>query len=160
VTTLLFERGLGAALPRALRQLGVEAEAHRDHFADGTPDEEWLAAAAGRGWAVVVGDRRVARAPAARERIRLAGVGCFVLAPGGRTRLEQVATLSRAWARMQEVARRTPGPFVCAVRADGSVEGAPPAPRRARVGSSRRRVASRSRLQPMLPGMEGPEEDG
>jgi hypothetical protein len=154
VTTLLFDRGLGAALPRTLRQLGVEAEAHGDHFADGTPDEEWLAAAAARGWAIVTGDRRVASVPAARERVRLAGVGCFVLAPGGRTRLEQVATLSRAWARMQEVAGRTPGPFVCAVRADGSVEGAAPPPRRARLAIGERRRPRVSRLQPMLPGME------
>jgi hypothetical protein len=102
----------------------------------------------------VTGDRRVASVPAARERVRLAGVGCFVLAPGGRTRLEQIATLSRAWPRMQEVAGRTPGPFVCAVRADGSVEGATPAPRRARLPAGARRAPRRSRLQPALPGFE------
>jgi hypothetical protein len=154
VTALLFDRSMGSALPRTLRQLGVEAEAHADHFADGTPDEDWLAEAAARGWAVVTGERRVASAPAAREVLRAAGVGCFVLAPGGRTRLEQVAIVSRAWARMQEVAGRVAGGFVCAVRADGSVEGAAPPPRRSRLLVGQRPVRRRARLQPMLPGME------
>ena len=73
MTKLLFDRGLGAALPRALRELGAEAEAYLDHFADGAADEQWLGEAARRGWAVVTGDRRVAGRPAAREAVRRAG---------------------------------------------------------------------------------------
>ena len=159
MTALLFDRALGVSLPRTLRQLGVEAEAHADHFPDGTPDQEWLAAAAERGWVVVTGDRRVASVAAARERVRAAGVGCFVLAPAGRTRLEQVAALSRAWPRMQEVAERTPRPFVCAVSGDGSVEGARPPRRAPRPAAPGRRARAKSRLQPALPGLE-PEVEG
>jgi hypothetical protein len=153
VTVLLFDRGLGAALPHALRELGVEAEAHADLFADGTPDEEWLAAAAARGWVVVTGDRRVGTVPAAREPVRRAAVGCFVLAAAGRTRLEQVAVVSRAWSRMQDVAARLPPPFICSVRGDATVEGAV-APRRPRPPRPTRPARRRTRLQPMLPGLE------
>src|SRR5207244_1910747 len=82
--------GAGEALPRARHQLGVEALVHADQCAAGTPDAEWLAAAAERDWIVVTGDRRAERVPAARERLRASGVACFVLAVGRRGRLEQV----------------------------------------------------------------------
>lgn len=152
MTVVLFARGLGDALPRALRGLGAEAEAFGDHFAAGAADSDWLADAAERGWCVVTGDARVREAPAARALIESAGIGCFVLATGG-TRLEQVGSLTRAWQRIQDVAAQTPRPFVCAIRADGAVEGAPS--RRARAAPAPKPARPRrSRLQPRLPGLE------
>lgn len=144
---------MGAALPRALRELGVAAEAHVDHFADGTPDESWLRDARARGWVVVTADRRVATAPLARERLRTAGVGCFVLPAAGRTRMAQIAILSRAWARMQEVSERVDGGYVCRIRPDGGVDGAAPK-RRVRPSDGARPARRRARTQPRLPGLD------
>jgi hypothetical protein len=153
MTTVLFDPSFGTALPRTLRGLGVEAEAHADHFAPGTADDVWLAAAAQRGWIVLTGDRRAREAPAVRAALRAHGLACFVLPAGGRTRLEQSAVLSRAWPRILEAAEQMPRPFVCALRSDGSFESGPRerAPRQPSVRQPRPR---RTRLQPMLPGMD------
>jgi hypothetical protein len=150
VATVLFDPGFGVTLPRALRQLGAEAVAHAEHFRAGTPDAEWLAAAAERGWIVVTGDRRADRIPAVRERLRASGAACFVLAVGRRPRLEQAALIGRLWARMQQIAEGTPRPFVCVLRADG----APPGSGTRRTGAAARPSRRRgARLQPPLPGL-------
>ena len=39
MTTVLLDPSLGRALPHSLKQLGVEVEAHADHFPAGTPDD-------------------------------------------------------------------------------------------------------------------------
>ncbi len=48
-----------AALGGALAQAGIPFVAHREHVTHDTPDEEWLAAAADKGWLVVTRDQRM-----------------------------------------------------------------------------------------------------
>ena len=121
MTTLFFDRTFGKRLPHALRLLGVDAEAHQDHFAQDAPDEEWLAGVSAHGWIVLTNDKRIRFNEIERQALLTHRIGCFVFTRGNRTRWEQVQIIARAWDRMQEVIGTMTRPFVYSVRADGSL---------------------------------------
>jgi hypothetical protein len=54
------DRDLGRyEFPGALRAAGIVVHAHADHFAQRTPDAEWLPVVAERGWIVLTNDRKI-----------------------------------------------------------------------------------------------------
>ena len=77
--TFFTDRDLGKQLPRQLREAGLAVEAHHDHFAPKTPDEEWLLAAGARGWFVLTHDRHIRYRPNQRDAVMRADLGLFIL---------------------------------------------------------------------------------
>lgn len=63
-----------------LAEAGIRVERHDDHFAQDTPDADWLAEIGRRGWFVLTYDRRIRYKPNEQEAVLRAGVGLFVLA--------------------------------------------------------------------------------
>lgn len=73
------DRNLGKRFPRILMEAGIRVERHDDHFAQDTPDTEWLAEIGRRGWFVLTYDRRIRYKPNEREAVFRANVGLFLL---------------------------------------------------------------------------------
>jgi PIN like domain len=108
------DRDLGNRFPDALRAAGLKVERHRDHFADDTPDEEWLAAVGARGWIALTHDRRIRYKPNERDAVMLHRVALLVIvghAPHLVLARDFVATLPRI---ERFLARHTP-PFIAKV---------------------------------------------
>lgn len=57
------DRDLGKRFPEILAAAGLTVERHHDHFAPGSPDEEWLEAVGKRGWVVITHDQRIRYKP-------------------------------------------------------------------------------------------------
>ncbi len=53
------DRDLGKTFPGILRDAGLRVERHADHFADDTPDPDWLREIGARGWIAVTHDGRI-----------------------------------------------------------------------------------------------------
>ena len=100
-----------------MTQAGIPFVAHHDHFTHKTPDEEWLAAAADKGWLVVTRDQRIryrANELAAMQRARL---HVFVFTQGGLTGAETGSILVRCHAAMlRSAAQVTPPAFFSLTR--------------------------------------------
>lgn len=73
------DRDLGQRFPDILHEAGIAVERHRDHFADDTPDEAWIAEVAHRGWIAVSHDKAIGRRPNEREAVLAAGLGLLIM---------------------------------------------------------------------------------
>ena len=49
----------GSVVPMGLRKAGLEVEVHDDHFAQNTPDQEWLPEIGKRRWVLLTKDMRI-----------------------------------------------------------------------------------------------------
>ena len=63
-----------------LRAADLKVEVHDDHFAQDTPDPEWLAAVGKNNWIVITRDERIRYRVAEKQAMRRAKVRAFVLA--------------------------------------------------------------------------------
>lgn len=57
------DRDLGTRFPNILAAAGLNVERHRDHFAPGCSDEEWLETIGEKRWIAVTHDRRIRYKP-------------------------------------------------------------------------------------------------
>lgn len=57
--TYFTDRDLGKQFPARLRTAGLQVGPFFDHFAERTPDTEWLAVVGGRQWVVITHDERI-----------------------------------------------------------------------------------------------------
>ena len=95
--------------------------AHRDKFAPDAPDDEWLAAAADRGWLVITREQRIrykANEQAAMARARL---HLFVLTQGGLSAAETASIVVGAYPAIVRRAREVPAPAYSSVARSGAV---------------------------------------
>jgi PIN like domain len=128
VTTVFFDRTCGKKLPQALRLLGLDIEAHHEHFADDEQDDVWLTEVGRRGWVVVTNDKRIRFNESEQRAVVTHGVGCFVFTSGNLKRWDMMRILARAWDRMQQAIAETPRPFIYSIHANASVEPLYPKP--------------------------------
>ena len=66
----------------ALRQAGISFVAHRDLFADDTPDVAWIAEVGRRGLIVLTRDQEIRRRPNELAAARVACIHLFALTSG------------------------------------------------------------------------------
>jgi hypothetical protein len=118
VTTVFFDRSIGKTLPRVLKMLGLDVEAHDDHYGPTTPDTEWLPQVSARGRVIVTNDDRIRFNVLERQALIDSQAGIFVIG-GNRSNRQVALTLLLAWDAIQEAAATTPRPFAFTVHANG-----------------------------------------
>jgi predicted nuclease of predicted toxin-antitoxin system len=120
--TLFIDRDAWSRrLDEALRAAAIPFVAHRDMFADDTPDAVWLAEAGRHGWVVVTRDQNIRRRPNELAAVRAARIHLFVLTSGNLSAAETAALLVRAWPAIRRaVAAHTP-PALWSVTRGGEV---------------------------------------
>ncbi len=101
------DRSIGrTVVVKALRAAGETAHAHDDHFAQNTPDEEWLVEVGRRGWVILTKDKDIRHNELERRAILHANAACFMLGRGD----VSAATMGRTWIaalpRMRRALRR------------------------------------------------------
>lgn len=111
-----------AALGRALIGAGIGFEAHHTHFRHDTPDPEWLAAVAQKGWLVVTRDKRIRYKANELAAMRRARLHVFVFTQGGLTGVETGEILVRCFAAMLRLAAQTTPPAFFSLTRSGEVK--------------------------------------
>lgn len=97
---LFLDRSLGRVkVPRLLRDAGLRLVTLAEHYGvpedEAVPDEEWLALAGARGWAVLMKDTRVRYNRAERDAVVAHEVRCFCLASQSLAAAEMAARFLR-----------------------------------------------------------------
>jgi predicted nuclease of predicted toxin-antitoxin system len=92
------DRDLGLRFPDILRNAGLAAERHRDHFAQDAADEDWLAEVGKRGWVAITHNSRIRYTPNEKAAVIRHGVRLLVVigqAPYAQLAESFVSTLPR-----------------------------------------------------------------
>lgn len=73
------DRNLGKQFPEKLRELGIQAEKHDDHFPQATPDEVWIQQVSAKGWVILTLEDRFRYTPVEKAAILHYGARVIVL---------------------------------------------------------------------------------
>lgn len=95
--TWFVDRCLGKKLLGALRDMGVTAEWHGDHFPDDADDEKWIPFAASRGWAILTKDKNIRRDATQRGIVLASGAYYVCLGAGNVSSDEQITRIRDSW---------------------------------------------------------------
>lgn len=109
--TFFTDRDLGKSVPAALRAAGISVEAHAQHFAHDTPDEEWIAAIAAQGWVAVTHDGRIRYKPNEKQAVLDAGLALIVLV-GKARHAELSENFVRSISRIEAFLEREAPPLI------------------------------------------------
>ena len=105
-----------------LRAADLKVEVHDDHFAQDTPDPEWLAAVGKNNWIVITRDERIRYRVAEKQAIRRAKVRAFVLAAQGDLRADMLAqNFLKALAEVRRVIEKQKPPLIAKISRSGDV---------------------------------------
>ena len=108
-------------MPRELRAQGWIVEAHDDHFAEDTKDEDLLTELGRREWLLITEDKRIRYRTAERAAFMEAGLRMFVLTSGNLSAAEALRILIAAQRGIAEVLSKEAGPFMYRIGKDGSL---------------------------------------
>ncbi len=118
--TFFVDRQLGRFIvPEALRAAGAHVEAHDDHFAQNTPDVEWLTKAGKWGWVVISKDQNIRRNPLELAAYEAAKVRGFFVTAAGASGPENAALLARCLPGMVRRSAGRLGPFLFTISRSG-----------------------------------------
>lgn len=116
------DRSIGrTVVVEALRAAGETAHAHDDHFAQNTPDADWLVEVARRGWVILTKDKDIRRNELERRAIANAKAACFMLGRGDVSAATMGRTFVAALPRIRRVLRRFDVPLGASVYLAGQL---------------------------------------
>ena len=122
---LFFDRSVGTAIPRALREYlkppGIGVEYHQLYFDPAEQDDVWLPQAGAWDWFVVGQDYSYHERPTELHALRTYNVGAFYLWGAEEARWETLRVFARAYDKIIKAAKTTTRPFVYSVDRRGSL---------------------------------------
>ncbi len=120
---LFIDEGMGRYIvPEAIREAGVQAEAHLDHFAQGTADIDWIEVVTQRGWVIVGKDKGHRYEPLEMLAIERSGARMFTLSSGKRTGKENADAIVKALKAMKRFDEKHAPPYIARITRAGRVE--------------------------------------
>jgi len=116
------DRSLGRGLVvESLRAAKLEVHAHDDHFAQNTPDAEWLVEVGRRGWVVLTKDKNIRVNALERVALVRANVACIMLGRGDLTAPVMAQVFVDALPLIQRVLRRFALPLAASLSSGKSL---------------------------------------
>ena len=116
-----IDASMGKAVGIRLRDEGLTVELHNDHFAEGTPDTEWLAVGGAKGWIVLTKDTRIRHRPNERQALLSAGVRAFAFTSGSLSGSQMADAIVEALPRIMKTLVTNAPPFVARITATSDV---------------------------------------
>ena len=115
------DRALGNKVVEALRETGVQVEAHRDHFTPDALDIEWLPCVSQRGWVVLTKDVRLRYNPLELQAIAQANARVFILTAGNLPQQKTIDILVRSVQRLENFAIGNLPPIIAKLDQNGRI---------------------------------------
>jgi hypothetical protein len=127
---IFFDRDVGITLPQALRIVHFDRDFaqihyHQQHFAQSTPDDQWMPIVGANDWTLIGHDSRHHEEPAELAAIKQYSMGCFYLWGSEAKRWEKLQCFARVWERIVAVEASTPRPFIFRVTKMGLLRSVP-----------------------------------
>lgn len=120
--TYFVDRSLGRGIVVAvLRAANETVHAHDDHFAQNTPDAEWLVEVGRRGWIVLTKDKNIRSNHLEQAALVTANVACFMLSRADLTAPVVGKIFVDSLPRIRRVLRRFEVPVAATLSSSGGV---------------------------------------
>lgn len=103
------------SLAQTLEDSGVQVERHRDHYAPGTLDVDWIGPVTAKGWIIFTADKRQRMNHLELEAIVNAKARQFVIRGKNLSGQEMASRARKHVKRMSNIAHSEPAPFVAHV---------------------------------------------
>jgi hypothetical protein len=100
---------------------GTRVERHLDHFARGTPDEEWLPLVGTNGWALLTTDKRIRYRTNEKEAVIKHSVRMFYFSRNDLSGEQMATALEKALPEIKRICARQQPPFFAAITRTGEV---------------------------------------
>jgi len=105
-----------------LKDAGVQVERHLDHFARGTPDEEWLPFIGSKGWILLTSDGRIRYRSNEKQAVIQNKVRMFYFSNNNMSGLQMANALEKALPRIFRICAKQNPPFFAAITPSGEVD--------------------------------------
>jgi hypothetical protein len=115
------DRSLGQTLGKTLRQEGWNVQLHDEHFAEHTPDEEWLLKVGEKRWIVLTKDKAIRSRDVERKAVLAAKVGVFTLPNGTMTGAEMLEVFRNNRLKIGRYLKKHAPPFIAVVFKDAGI---------------------------------------
>ncbi|PSB25358.1 hypothetical protein [Stenomitos frigidus] len=113
---------LGKSVANALIEAGAQVEHHGNHFAQNTPDLEWLQVMGDRGWVALTKDEVIGTNALELKVIARAGARVFILVSGNLTRQHMADLFVEVLPKLEKFTQGNQAPFITKIYKDGRVE--------------------------------------
>jgi hypothetical protein len=104
-----------------LAKAGARVERHLDHFARGTPDEDWLPLVGANGWVLLTTDKRIRYRTNEKHAVVKHNVRMFYFSKNDLSGEQMASALARALPEILKICSRHPPPFFAAITKAGEV---------------------------------------
>lgn len=105
----------------ALRDAGIPFRAHRELFADDTPDTEWIAEVGRLGLVVLTRDQRIRRRRNELAAVNAARIHLFALTSGNLSAADSAQLCVQAWPAIQQAVSNNTPPALYSITRGGQV---------------------------------------
>lgn len=111
---LFFDRDVGVIVPYALQilKLPIPVEYHQSHFAQDTPDDEWMSEVGRRQWTIIGHDSQHHVMASELSAVKQYQLGCFYLWGAEASRWQKMQCFARAYDRIVRAMNTTARPFI------------------------------------------------
>jgi hypothetical protein len=104
-----------------LRDSEIQVERHLDHFARGTPDEDWLPFVGQNGWILLTTDKRIRYRTNEKQAVMKHRVRMFYFSTNDMTGRQMASALEKALPEIQKLCAKHPPPLIAAITRNGEV---------------------------------------
>ena len=117
-TVFFFDGTHGKLIPTVLKAVGLTVRLHMNQgWPADMPDVDWIAECARNDWAIISGDKQIARVPEERKAVVDGRCKVFMFDDGHETRTEDwAAALLVARHRLIEIVEKADGPFFVTIK--------------------------------------------
>jgi hypothetical protein len=126
---LYFDRSIGKAVPRALREVGLRVAYHAERYPDepALPDDRWIGDASRAGEVIIHKDKRIRYRPEERAAFVRASARMFLLG-GNLSRFDMLRALVVPWPEVVGLAVSEAPPFIYRIMSGGRLARVYPPP--------------------------------
>jgi predicted nuclease of predicted toxin-antitoxin system len=113
--TYFIDRALGKSIGKALQDLGVQIEFHKDHFEPDSPDTEWLPIVSKNGWIVLTKDENIGRRKIEIKSFADCQGRVFVLVARNLSTQKIIDIFSNTMTRIEQFTENNQAPFMAKI---------------------------------------------
>jgi len=118
-----IDRSLGSKkVPDKLREVGLNIELHKTHFAPDAPDVDWLQKCGKRNWVALAKDKAIKRNELERRALLNAEIAAFFLTSGELSGEEMAQAIIKALGKIADFLQNRKRPFIARITPQGKVE--------------------------------------
>jgi predicted nuclease of predicted toxin-antitoxin system len=120
--TYFIDRALGKSVGKALQDLGVKVEFHKNHFLPNSPDIEWLTVVSQKDWIILTKDTNIGRNILEIQAMAYSNAKVFTLISANLNSATMIDIFEKTIEKIDNFATTNPAPFIAKIYKNATVK--------------------------------------